>query len=331
MASSKEKPKFRRGSENKVLSRDGKAILIIVEGQDIDDMVDAGLEAIGGLERIVGHHRKVLLKPNTNQRDPFPSITASETLRAVARHCRNAGADHIQVHEDHKWELDPYYTQEELPGMDIQISQSAEAGHYVPVEYKKWYGDMDPTEFLQDENLGLPASNLKSGFQKTEGPCLRVARQLQEAPVIINMPVVKRHFAGQISSALKNHFGSVYGAHRWIAHASLDKDRDYYDRKLAEFASAVRPELTITDVRSIQAVFGPFVTEETRIVKGVNRLIITGDMVAADCVAMNLVKQYDKSFTQGNEAIVHRQFEHAVALGLGTSDLSELEIIQQKI
>jgi uncharacterized protein (DUF362 family) len=331
MTSSQETPKIRRGSENKVLSSGGKPILIVVEGQDIDRMVDAGLEAIGGLGRIIGHHREVLLKPNTNQRDPFPSITAPETLRAVARHCRSAGAEGIQVHEDHKFELDPYYTQEELPGMDIQISQSAEAGHYVLVEYEKWHGDQDPTEFLQDENLGMPASNLKSGFQKTEGPCLRVARQLQEAPVIINMPVVKRHFGGQISSALKNHFGSVYGAHRWIAHAFLDKDRDYYDRKLAEFASAVRPELTITDVRSIQAVFGPFLTEETRIVEGVNRIIVTGDMIAADLIAMDLVKQYDDSFNQANEAIVHRQFKHAEDLGLGTSNRSELEIVELKV
>lgn len=331
MASFQEKPKLRRGSENKVLSSGGKPILVIVEGWDIDDMVDAGLETIGGLERIVGHHRDVLLKPNTNQRDPFPSITAPETLRAVARHCRSAGAERIQVHEDHKWELDPYYTQKELPGMDIQISHAHEAGHYVPVEYEKWHGDLDPTEFLQDEELGMPASNLRSGFQKTEGPCLRVARQVHEAPVIINMPVVKRHFAGQMSSALKNHFGSVYGAHRWIAHASLNRDRDYYDRKLAEFASAVRPELTITDVRSIQAVFGPFVAEETRIVEGVNRLIITGDMIAADFIAMDLVKQYDDSFTPTNEAIIHRQLEHAEALGLGTRDLSELEIFEIKV
>jgi len=330
MASSQETAKIRRGSENKVLSSSGKPILIIVEGQDIDDMIDAGIEAIGGLERIVGHHPEVLLKPNTNQRDPFPSITAPETLRAVARHCRSAGAERIQVHEDHKWELDPYYTREELPGMDIQISQSAEAAHYVLVEYEKWHGDLDPTEFLQDEDLGLPASNLKTGFQKTEGPCLRVARQLQEAPVIINMPVVKRHHAGQMSSALKNHFGSVYGAHRWMAHAALNKDRDYYDRKLSEFASAVRPELTITDVRSIQAVFGPFVEEKTKIVEGVNRIIITGDMIAADIIAMDLVKQYDDSFNQANEAIVRRHFEHAEDLGLGTSDLSELEIIELK-
>jgi uncharacterized protein (DUF362 family) len=277
---------------------------------------------------VIGNHTQVLLKPNTNQRDPFPSITAPDTLRAVAGHCLNAGAEHIVVHEDHKWELDPYYAPEELPGMDVQISQATEAGHYVLVEYEKWHGDLDPDVDLEGVELTPPAANLKSGFQKTEGPCLRVARQLQEAPVIINLPVLKRHFAGQMTSALKNHFGSVYGAHRWMAHGSLENNRDYYDRKLAEFASAVRPELTITDIRSLQAVSGPFRKEDTKIVEDVNRLIITGDMIAADVVAMDVMKKYDHTFTPANEAIVRRQQKHAEALGVGTSDLSKFEIIE---
>ena len=92
MAEVIETPLSRRGRENQVLGASGKPILVVVEGGEIDAMVDAGLEAIGGLGRIIGNHRQVLLKPNTNQRDPFPSITAPETIRAVARHCRIAGA-----------------------------------------------------------------------------------------------------------------------------------------------------------------------------------------------------------------------------------------------
>ena len=58
-------------------------LLVTVRGTDVDAMVHAGLEAIGGLGRLVGD-REVVLKPNSNQRDPFPSITAPETLRADA-------------------------------------------------------------------------------------------------------------------------------------------------------------------------------------------------------------------------------------------------------
>jgi uncharacterized protein (DUF362 family) len=233
MSDFNDKPLTRRGRDNQVLGRSGKPLLVVIEGGNIDQMIDAGLRAVGGLERIIGDDREVLLKPNTNQRDPFPSITAPETLRAVASHCRKAGGEHIIVHEDHKFEPDLYYSPEELPGMDIQISSSADVSHYVLVEYDKWQGDMNPATALKNIELRLPENRLMSEFQRTEGPRLRIARQLQEAPVIINMPVVKRHYAGQMTSALKIHFGSVYGPHRWLAHASLQKNRDYYDRKLA--------------------------------------------------------------------------------------------------
>ena len=331
MTNSEKKPISRRESFNLAIDPSGKPLLVIVEGRDIEAMVDAGMAAIGGLDRITRRNRKIVLKPNTNQRDPFPSITAPETIRAVARHCRLAGAEHIVVHEDHKFDLDPYYTEQELPGMEIQISYSPEVSHYVLVEYEKWHGDLDPEVSFKDIELTVPANHIYNGFQKTEGPCLRVAHQLQEAPVIINLPVVKRHFAGQMTSALKNHFGSVYGAHRWLAHGSIQTDRDYYDRKLAEFASAVRPELTITDVRSIQAVSGPFRESDTKIVDGINRIIITGDMIAADVVAMDLLKKYDNTFTSENEAIVRRQHEHAEDLALGTSDLTKCKIIELKV
>lgn len=319
-------PMARRGRENQVLGRSGKPLLVIVEGSDLDAMVDAGVEAIGGLERLMGASPEVLLKPNTNQRDPFPSITAPEMLRAVARHCRAAGAQRVLVHEDHKQELDLYYQPTELPGMEICLSHARTAEHYVLVEHERWHGDMEVPPIPEGSASGM-LQRLR-GYEPERGPRLRLARPLQEAAVIINLPVLKRHFAGQITSALKNHFGSVHGPHRWLAHAALQTNRDYYDRKLVEFASAIRPELTITDVRSIQAVSGPARDERTRIVEGVNRIILTGDMVAADAAAMELMKQYDATFTAENEAIVRRQFQHAEELELGTSDLSKVEVVE---
>ena len=318
-------PLQRRGGENAIIGRNGKPLLVIVEGSDVDAMVDAGLAAIGGLGRVIGGHREVLLKPNTNQRDPFPSITDPATIRAVARHCRAAGAQRVAVHEDHKRELDYYYEPSELAGMDITLSHAPTRDDFVLVEFGKWRGDM-PVPPIPDDSTNGMLTRLR-GYEPEHEPRLRVARDVQLAPVVINMPVLKRHFAGQITSALKNHFGSVYGPHRWLAHASLDTDRDYYDRKLVEFASAVRPELTITDVRSIQAVAGPNRSADTRIVEGVNRLIVTGDMVAADVVAMDLMKRHDATFSAKNEAIVRRQHEHAEELGLGCSDLSKFEVL----
>ncbi len=321
----------RRGQENKIIGKSGKPLLIIIEGEDIKSMIEKGLEAIGGIKKVIGNNKKVLLKPNTNQRDPYPSITAPEALAVVTNLCRQAGAEHVIVHEDHKFEMEPYYTEKEVPFSDIVLTNASDSSQFVPVEFEKWHGDVSAEEALKGSSInGFFEKQLKDDFVITEGHCLRVNKFLQDASVIINMPVVKRHFAAQFSSALKNHFGSVYGPQRWIAHAMLEKNRDYYDRKLVEFASAIRPELTIIDARSMQAVFGPFRTEETKIIDGLNRVIISGDMVAADTVVLDLVKEFDKTFSFENEAIIRRQWEHAEELGVGTSDLSGFEIIELK-
>ncbi|MGH2366342.1 MAG: hypothetical protein ACRDHX_17045, partial [Chloroflexota bacterium] len=58
-----EVPLPRRGGPNRVLHHNGKPLLVIVEGTDVDALVDAGLQAIGGLRRIIGASHSVLLKP----------------------------------------------------------------------------------------------------------------------------------------------------------------------------------------------------------------------------------------------------------------------------
>jgi hypothetical protein len=200
-------PLPRRGGPNRITGPSGKPLLVIVEGSDVDAMVDAGLRAIGGIERVVGSHREVLPKPNTNQRDPFPSITDTATIRAVARHCRAAGAERITVHEDHKRELDFYYEPADLPGLDLRLAHAPTREDFVLVGFDGWQGDM-PVPAIPDSAASGMLGRLR-GYEPQAAGGLRIAREIQLAPVVINMPVLKRHFAGQITSALKNHFGSV--------------------------------------------------------------------------------------------------------------------------
>src|SRR5439155_3610449 len=133
-------------------------------------------------------------------------------------------------------------------GMEIRQSHARTVEHFVTVEFERWAGEMELPP-IPEEGNGM-IQRLR-GYTPERRPRLRISRELQKAAVIINLPVLKRHSAGQITSALKNHFGSVHGPHRWLAHSALPTNRDYYDRKMVEFASAVRPELTITDVRSL--------------------------------------------------------------------------------
>src|SRR3972149_676413 len=101
-----ETPLARRGRENQTSGGEGRPLLVIVGGTDIDAMVDAGIEALGGLARVLAGAREVVLKPNTNQRDPFPSTTAPETVRAVAPPLRAPGATRTALPEEHQAALD---------------------------------------------------------------------------------------------------------------------------------------------------------------------------------------------------------------------------------
>jgi len=53
-------------------------------------------------------------------------------------------------------------------------------------------------------------------------------------------------------------------------------------------------------------------------------------MVAADVMAMDLMKKHDETFTAEMESIVNRQHRYAEELGVGTSDLSKCEVIRIK-
>src|SRR5438067_11907592 len=52
-------------------TRDGKALVAMVHGQDVAAMLRAGLGLIGGIERLVRAGKPVLIKPNiVNDRAP---------------------------------------------------------------------------------------------------------------------------------------------------------------------------------------------------------------------------------------------------------------------
>ncbi len=57
-----------------------------------------------------------------------------------------------------------------------------------------------------------------------------------------------------------------------------------------------------------------------------NRLILSGDMVAVDSYCADLMQKYDETFQK--EKRVERQLEYARHLGLGTKDLNQVETIE---
>ena len=169
-----------------------------------------------------------------------------------------------------------------------------------------------------------------------------VHKDIYTTPVIINMPCLKRHHTSYLTCALKNNFGAVYGPQRWDAHIrgegikkmtrlkaesrQEDKFRNIYHfmDAIAEFADAVRPELTFVDARSILTKGGP-TAGIGKIKTGVNLFILSQDMVATDVYCSKLMEKHDDAYST---EMILPYLKTAEKLGLGTMDLNKVKIME---
>lgn len=289
----------RQGLGN-IFTEGQKPLVVVVEGTDLEKMLGAGLDALGGLKKLVAN-KSIVLKPNVVNDQPPPVTTDIEFLAAVARHAREAGAASMTT-------------------CDSNSSGVSKAGKFEALEY--------PGR-LKEEGIALDAVDFgdrrsfifvsKSHWKSH--PVIGVAKTLHNADVIVNLPVVKRHDSARFTCALKNHFGSVYGPLRFVAHNRSKSDREFFDRALAEFADAVRPELNVIDARSLLVRGGPGLSGKAEIKAGVNRIILSGDMLAADVYCAQLMQEHDNTFSSDMISI---QLDAAEKLGLGARDLKHV-------
>jgi uncharacterized protein (DUF362 family) len=297
--------------------------VVSVKGKDPEHMLRAGMEALGGLKPLVQGGKDALIKPNFIFPQPYPITTDPEMIFLVADLLREAGASKLEVFDS----PGAYVVGTERETFDFYniVSRGHEQGITVTVG-----GAGRRREYVKTRKVGWRAY-----------PEIIVHKKVHQASVIINMPCLKRHHSSFLTCALKNQFGAIYGAQRWDAHIrgegiekgskgsdartqALFRDENFFMTALAEFADAVRPELSIVDARAILTKGGP-TRGKGEIKEGVNRIILSGDMVALDTYCSRLMEQYDDTYT--TEMIVP-YLQAAERLGLGTMDLNKAKVIE---
>jgi len=152
-------------------------------------------------------------------------------------------------------------------------------------------------------------------------PFIRTSRLVQEADVVINAAIPKRHHVSDFSCALKNHFGCTADTFRMLAHW---RGGPFFDGSVVEFADAVRPELTIVDARKVLARAGPTVRRGISEIKDAGRLVLSSDPVAVDAYCAGLMEELDDSFHKATR--VQAQLDYAERLGLGSADWRALAV-----
>ncbi len=288
----------------------GQPVLVVAKGEDLEAMLRAGIEVLGGLDRLLPFGREALLKPNFIAPQPYPVTTPADLIVAVASELGRAGFARTTLFEAHGTELAP---------------------DFLPDGIMRKLGIVDR---VQSKGLELLAGDClnRDQFRLVRNPAwsitspVAVHRAICESGVIVSLPVLKRHNQARLSCALKLHFGAVAMTDRLVAHKKASRgNQEYFDHRLVHFADAVRPQLNIVDARAILARGGPTLGGRGEVLRGINRLVLCGDMVATDAYCAQLMAEHDPTFSV---EMVAGQLRHAAALGLGTASLDAVKIVE---
>ena len=147
-----------------------------------------------------------------------------------------------------------------------------------------------------------------------------VSKPVYEAEILINVPVVKTHRFAEFSCALKNLVGVVHPRHR----PSLAFLSGHWHERIAELNLSVHPVLHVADATTIMIDGGP--TTGTAVQSNV--ILVSGDRVALDVVALALLRSYGAWLKDPTLRVWdQRQIKRAGELGLGVRDPRQVVLV----
>jgi uncharacterized protein (DUF362 family) len=287
----------RSKASNVFVNSEGKPILVCVTGTNFEQMLTAGLSQLGGLSRLINANQDVLIKPNCNAIDTYPGISDANSVASIVKAVNQVTNGKVSMADQ---------------GYD------ASTGVYP-------HSGMDPLV----KDAGATLVHLENTYAvKRSGWSLnvkdfKVYSEIYDAPIILSTSMIKRHHTAGFSCAIKNLVGTVAGPSASSTRRFLHYDAVDFCQVVAEIAAAVNPELNIIDARTILTVQGPMSSSGVPV--DVNKLILCGDIVATDSYCEKILSDIDSS---PKDSKCWGSMHQAEALGLGTADLKNIEIIE---
>jgi uncharacterized protein (DUF362 family) len=265
--------------------------LVAVMGGEPEAMLERSLNELGGIGRFVRSGNRVVLKPNIgwDRRPEMGANTNPQLVAAMVRLCREAGAREVQVF-DHT--CDDWVRTYANSG--IKAAVEAAGGTMLPANTENYYVDYD----------------LPNGLKLKR---MKVHRAIVDCDVWFNMPVLKHHDSGRMTSAMKNMMGIAW-------------DRGEFHRVdlmqcIADSCTmAKQPALNIVDAYRVLKQNGP----QGRTVGDsvtLKTLIVSPDMVAADSAALKFFAQVN-NITESEVSYIRRGAE----LNVGTSNIEAMNV-----
>ena len=281
----------RRGLEN------SKARVAIVKANNYDydvvhSAVEQGIESIGGLSSIIKPGNKVLVKinhispPSAAERG---LVTHPIFVEAVLDLLKKTGAD-ITV------------------GDDIQAS-----GDGFQVSGFRQMCEKAGVKLVNFREAGFVDTACNGHFLET----LHVAKVVDDADVLINLPKLKTHSLCVLTAGIKNMYGTIPLGLRRKIHTDYIRSDDF-SKALVDIFSLTKPQLTIIDGIIAMEGEGPAGGN----LRKLGIILTSRDTVAADAVATEIIGLNPMD-------IDTTRFAHERNMGIG--DLNRIDVVGTKI
>ena len=266
--------------------------LVVVRGKDPAKMAEAGLEAIGALDKFITRGDNVLVKPNVAW-DRLPEQAANtnpELVGALVRLALRCGARSVTV-ADHA--CNAAANTFERSGVR---RAAGEAGARVALLGEK--------DFVR-VRLGGRAIDSWEAFA-----------DYPKFDKVINAPIAKHHSLAGLTLSLKSYFGLAGGKRR-----DLHQEIDGTIVDLAAFFTRLRPTLTVLDAIRILLRNGPQ-GGRTEDVRQADTLVFGYEPASVDAFGATL-------FDQPPDRISH--VRAGAERGLGSLDLKSLRVKEVRL
>jgi uncharacterized protein (DUF362 family) len=212
------------------------------------------LESIGGIGCFISRGDTVLIKPNLNGTEVCTDRAVIDALIPMAR---DAGASKILIGE----------------------STFGDARNTDMLFRKTGYAELARKHGVRLVNMNASEAVETTVARPLVAKTLRIAREAVEADVIVNVPVMKVHYATGITLCLKNMKGVLVG----------DEKRRFHeiglDKAIVDLNNTIRPSLNIIDATTCMERMGPRGGDPLEL-----DLIIAGAKAAeTDCVGARVM------------------------------------------
>jgi uncharacterized protein (DUF362 family) len=261
--------------------------LIVAQGTDPKNLIAKGFEALGGIGGLVKQGAAVVIKPNFSvPRTPEEAaVTSPALVAALVTTCLNAGAKVVKV-IDHPFTNGAMCL--ETTGMKKAVEAAGGTIYVLSEQNDRFYKSVD----------------VGGQFLKT----IQYSKDVLDADVFINFPILKHHNGTKLTMGLKNMMGLVWD--RGIFH------RTDLQQCIAELAHFHQPDLTILDATrgiSDNGPMGPGTIVEH------NEVVFGTDPVAVDAYGAQLFGLHPSDLGY---------LTAASQLGLGEIDIQKLTIVR---